>query len=353
MTPQSLVIQTNAIKFSPDNGEVELGAHKTGGRIRFYVRDHGTGIAPEFQDKVFAKFSQADSSATRSQGGTGLGLSICKTIVEKLGGEIGFESEEGKGSMFFFELDQAETQKPDSNPAQRTHVALVVEDDPNAATFLTVMLEDMGLEVQTKTELSEIESALNAVGFDLITLDLAVGEGQGPDILRRVADSSLNKKTPVIVVSGRSQTDVTTLNGLAIEVAGWLTKPINVSELKDRLTSAIQVKAANKPRILHVEDDTDIVEVVRTVMAGRAELVAANSLNDARHSLERDRDAIDLVLLDLALGDGRGEELLPDLKKNDGRCIPVVVFSANDLDRDVAADKVLAVLEKSRTSNEA
>lgn len=344
---------SNAIKFSPTNGEVELGAHRTGSRIRFFVRDHGTGISPQFQDKVFAKFSQADSSATRNEGGTGLGLSICKTIVEKLGGEIGFESEEGQGSTFFFELDEAEAGDNESAPVQRAHVALVIEDDPNAATFLKIMLEDMGLEVQTENKSHGVQTALDSIAFDLITLDLAVSDGLGPEILKLVAKSRLNKKAPVIVVSGRSQNDVTTLNGLAIEVAGWLTKPINVGDLKDRLTSALQVKASTKPRILHVEDDKDIVEVVRTVMAGRADLIAANSLSDARHSLERSRDAIDLVLLDLALGDGRGEELLPDLKKKDGRFIPVVVFSANDLERDATTDKILAVLEKSRTSNDA
>ncbi len=343
---------SNAIKFSPENGEVELGARRTGSRIRFTVRDHGIGIPLEFHDKIFGKFSQADSSATRSKGGTGLGLSICKSIVEKLGGEIGFDSEEGKGSTFYFELDEADQEASEPRATHSASRALIIEDDPNAATFLQVMLEDMGVDAQVKTEPDEIESMIQSTPLDLITLDLAVADGSGLDVLNRIAASPVNSGTPVIVVSGRNQTEVA-LNGIAIDVAGWLTKPINVTDLKDRLSCALKIKSTARPRILHVEDDKDIVEVVRTVMAGRADLIAANSLSAARASLETDREAIDLVLLDLALGDGRGEELLPDLKKTDGQCIPVVAFSANDLDRGTATDRVLAVLEKSRTSNEA
>jgi signal transduction histidine kinase len=75
-----------------------------GGRVRVEVRDHGPGIPAQFRDRIFQKFSQADSSDTRQKGGTGLGLAISKELIERMRGSVGFESEEGRGSCFYFEL---------------------------------------------------------------------------------------------------------------------------------------------------------------------------------------------------------------------------------------------------------
>ncbi|HWA12313.1 MAG TPA: PAS domain S-box protein [Burkholderiales bacterium] len=98
---------SNAAKFSPAGGKVEVSAARRGDGVRVQVRDHGSGIPADFQDKIFGKFSQADSSDTRRLGGTGLGLSIAKAIVEKHGGAIGFETAPGAGTTFHFDLPLA------------------------------------------------------------------------------------------------------------------------------------------------------------------------------------------------------------------------------------------------------
>jgi signal transduction histidine kinase len=98
---------SNAAKFSPAGGKVEVSAARRGDGVRVQVRDHGSGIPADFQDKIFGKFSQADSSDTRRLGGTGLGLSIAKAIVEKHGGTIGFETAPGAGTTFHFDLPLA------------------------------------------------------------------------------------------------------------------------------------------------------------------------------------------------------------------------------------------------------
>ena len=95
---------SNAAKFSPKGEKVEISVIRHNGKARVSVSDHGPGIPKEFQDAVFSKFTQADSSDTRQAGGTGLGLNISKTIIEKHDGSIGFDTEAGKGTTFYFEV---------------------------------------------------------------------------------------------------------------------------------------------------------------------------------------------------------------------------------------------------------
>jgi PAS domain S-box-containing protein len=96
---------SNAIKFSHPGQTVRLDAHYAEGRVRITVTDKGLGIAADFHDRIFNKFSQADATDTRQRGGTGLGLAICKELAENMDAELGFESEAGQGSRFWCLLD--------------------------------------------------------------------------------------------------------------------------------------------------------------------------------------------------------------------------------------------------------
>jgi signal transduction histidine kinase len=98
---------SNAIKFSPRDAEVQISAVDAGDRFRIAIRDHGPGISEEFRARIFGKFAQADTSDSRSKSGTGLGLSIVKEIVQRLGGEVGFENARDGGAIFFLELPRA------------------------------------------------------------------------------------------------------------------------------------------------------------------------------------------------------------------------------------------------------
>lgn len=92
---------SNAVKFSPAQGQVDIQVTTLGELVRIAVVDRGPGVSDEFRERIFQKFSQADSSDSRQRGGTGLGLAISKAFVERMQGTIGFESELGKGATFF------------------------------------------------------------------------------------------------------------------------------------------------------------------------------------------------------------------------------------------------------------
>jgi len=92
---------SNAAKFSPENSVIEVSTLLNKDEVCISIQDYGSGIPDDFRDKIFTKFSQADNSNIRQQGGTGLGLSICKSIINSMGGNIGYESKPGEGSRFY------------------------------------------------------------------------------------------------------------------------------------------------------------------------------------------------------------------------------------------------------------
>ena len=95
---------SNAAKFSPEGGAVEIALRDHGANVRVAVQDRGPGIPESFRTRIFGRFAQADSTATRQKGGTGLGLAICKRLIEMMHGKIGFEDRAGGGTTFWFEL---------------------------------------------------------------------------------------------------------------------------------------------------------------------------------------------------------------------------------------------------------
>ena len=113
----------NAIKYSPDGGRVEVGVEARDDEfVRFHVRDEGLGVPPEDQERIFEKFYRADPQMTRGVGGTGLGLYICKELIDRMGGTIWVESNDGKGSTFVFDLPTAEVMAHGENAARRLHL---------------------------------------------------------------------------------------------------------------------------------------------------------------------------------------------------------------------------------------
>ncbi len=98
-------LMSNAVKFSTEGGYVDISVHESDGFYRVEITDHGQGIPLEFRTRIFKKFAQADDVNTRRQGGSGLGLNITQNLIEKMGGEIGFDSTLGAGTTFWFTVE--------------------------------------------------------------------------------------------------------------------------------------------------------------------------------------------------------------------------------------------------------
>ena len=346
-------LMSNAAKFSPEGEPVVISLSQNNGGYRVSVADRGPGIPEDFRDKIFGKFHQADSSDTRQKGGTGLGLNITKAIVEQHGGSIGFETEIGKGTTFFFDLPELQERevvvKTGPTDGPQYHV-LICEDDGDIATLLQMMLTQDGYTTDIARNAADAERLLATTNYDAMTLDLGLPDKDGITLIRELRETPKTKDLPIIVISAKADAGAKELNGDAIGVIDWLEKPIDRDRLMEDLRRAITASPEGHAHVLHVEDDPDIRQIVASLIGDLAETTPAKTLSEAKSLLER--HAFDLVILDLMLPDGNGEEILSLLKKDNHKSTPVIVFSGQEISKSTVKS-IEAVLVKSKTTNEA
>jgi CheY-like chemotaxis protein len=203
---------SNAAKFSPPGGTVRISIDRETRGMRVTVSDNGPGIPAEFCARIFQKFAQADASDSRVKGGTGLGLSIAKTITEKLGGHIGFDTVPGKGTSFYIVLpihtsatSKAMIEEPTIVEVERgaalqrgeslPHV-LHVEDDQSLAAIVREAMSRNAI-VTSARSVATARQCLAAQRFDAVILDVALPDGSGIELLPIAAREG--ERAPVIV----------------------------------------------------------------------------------------------------------------------------------------------------------
>lgn len=315
---------SNAAKFSPVGGTVKIALGYHGAAIRIAVIDKGKGISPEFRDHVFEKFAQADASDSKQKGGTGLGLSITKSMVEKMAGTISFDSQEGLGTTFYVDFPEHEAVAPGNQTVKALGndgrpMVLVCENDRDVADLLGSMLEQGGYNSEIVTSASEAKERLRTRSYRALSLNIDLPDHNGVDLFHDLRADPATRDLPVIVVSAQATEGKRALNGSAIGVIDWLSKPID----RERLMSAVKLAVqGNEARILHIEDEFDIAHVVSEMLSPIATIENAHNLREARAKLAT--GSFDLILLDLVLPDGDGAEILSMLNDN----TPVVIFSA-------------------------
>ena len=251
---------SNAAKFSPRGGVVSVSVARRGEQVRVAVSDMGPGIPQEFRHRIFQKFAQADSSDTRQKGGTGLGLSISKAIVERMGGQIGFETRPGAGTTFYFNLPvpclEDAGVAAGAGPKARL---LVCEDEQDIATLLRMMLEQGGFAVDVARSAAEAKRLLAERSYDGMTLDLRLPDQHGISLIRELRSQERTRALPIVVVSVSASEGKKELNGDAFLVVDWIDKPIDHTRLIRAVQEAVRESPGRILRILHVEDDPDIV----------------------------------------------------------------------------------------------
>ncbi|MBS0409604.1 MAG: response regulator [Proteobacteria bacterium] len=246
-----LNLLTNAVKFTA-TGQITVTAGYDGGRLRVAVRDTGVGIPAELAGRLFQRFSQIDGSNSRQHGGSGLGLAICKGLVERMGGEIGVDSQTGVGSTFWFTVDapegEAEAEAPVaaaqspvgaagvSSPASEGALRLLVVDDVAVnRELVSIMLAPFDVRIVEAASGPAALDAASAAPFDLILMDLQMPgmDGMAAAAAIRAAPGP-NRATPIVALTANvlpSQVEACRKAGMDDHIG----KPIAPEELLGKI----------------------------------------------------------------------------------------------------------------------
>ena len=250
----------NAVKFT-ETGEVVLRVKSAESRegtevVRFVVTDTGIGIRPEQRERLFESFTQADASTTRTFGGTGLGLAICRQLAERMGGEIGVESEVGKGSSFWFTCLFEKAQQVPAVPGNgkaslRGLRVLLVDDNETNRVILEQNLKAWAMlpwaGARASEALTELARAAAAgEPYELAILDYHMPEMDGIELARAIrADPAIVGVRLVLLTSSAPRGDARIAQEGGIEA--FLTKPVRVSALYDCLATLLGRPASDAP----------------------------------------------------------------------------------------------------------
>jgi PAS domain S-box-containing protein len=238
---------SNASKFTPSGGKVEISVIENGGYVQIQVSDTGPGIEPDFLPHVFERFRQADGSTTRTHGGLGLGLAIVRHLVELHGGLIEVENRtSGSGATFRIRLPlpsgelrlkaRASTSPPESSQPEGADLEdlriLVVEDERDALDLIAMELINHGANVKGVASAGEALALLSEEQFDLLISDIGMLETDGYTLIKevRMQEDEEDRSIPAIALTAYARTQ----DRMRAIMAGYnahIAKPVEAGEL--------------------------------------------------------------------------------------------------------------------------
>jgi PAS domain S-box-containing protein len=276
----------NAVKFT-DQGQIRIEAREVGdgqaALLEFSVSDSGIGIAEGDQALLFQPFSQADSSITRRYGGSGLGLSLVATLARLMGGEVGVDSEVGRGSRFWFRIraERVAANRPvpplpdaGARSGAATHLSgrvLVVEDDPGNQKVIEIMLRKLGLDTVVAADGQHALDALaGGEAADLILMDVQMPRLDGyraTEAIRRREEETGAPRRPIIALTANAfEEDRRRCLGVGMDDV--LTKPIFLADLQIALRLWLPDTARARvtpPAAMAVATTPDVPRITQTL----------------------------------------------------------------------------------------
>ncbi len=361
----------NAVKFT-EEGEVEVGiaveeALPDGVCLCLWVRDTGIGIAPEKQARIFDSFSQVDSSTSRRFGGSGLGLAISQQLVELMGGRIWVESEEGKGSTFYWTvrlgLGTPETKRTELVSLRGLKV-LVVDDHATNRRILEEILKSWAMEVELVESGSAAIEALEAASqpCDVVLMDLMMPGMDGLETVARIRENAAFAHVPVLLLSSADRAEYSA-QVRSLGIARSLIKPVKQSDLLEAIGAALEAAPPVETHGLSrrgevLGDEPVVVESRRILLAEDGAInqqVAVRLLEERGHSVvvvnngcaaveQVAAQPFDVVLMDVQMPDMDGLEATAAIRQAEvhtGGHIPIIAMTAHamkgDRDRFLAA----------------
>jgi len=370
----------NAIKFT-ESGEVMLQAfleqeRDQSVRIRFEVTDTGIGIAEEVQSKLFAPFTQADSSTTRKYGGTGLGLSISKQLVELMGGKVGLRSQAGQGSTFWC---TAEFLKQTLSVQSITPAAdlsgrrmLIVDDNESNRTLLHHLATGWGMTADQAEDaaaaLSCVERAARTqVPYDVAILDMLMPGKDGLQLAKELKAHPDGSRMRLVILTSLIQPGHAELARQAGFTA-YLTKPVRHDQLQGCLRAVLGLTTAMteghvgsdhgsspvaalitrhtllenrpKPRVLVAEDN--VVNQKLTVRMLERLGYQPDVVSNGREALSAlERSKYEAIVMDCQMPEMDGYEATRRIRQEEQRAdmpdkphIPIIALTANAMQGD-------------------
>ena len=244
---------TNAVKFTPQDGNVQIKLEQTNDVVNIVITDTGQGISPEFLPFVFDRFRQADSSSTRSHDGLGLGLAIVRHLAELHGGAVKATSEgKGKGATFILTLPLSVIENPkietiqeetNGQKAEQSFNAslegirvLIVDDDVDTCEMLNFALNQRGAETQSSNSVEEAFAALDQWQPNVLLTDINMPGEDGYTLISRLRALTPETKAniPVIALTAMARPEDSE-NALSSGFQLHLAKPIDIQELAEAI----------------------------------------------------------------------------------------------------------------------
>ena len=233
-----LNLMSNAVKFTPDGGQVTVAASRGDGRLQVQVTDTGPGIATDDRERIFESFQQG-GRGIRSEEGTGLGLTLSRRLVALMDGELWLDTEVGRGSTFGFWVPAAPADDEQTEVGQQVDrgsqpLVALVEDDAMALDLLTLHLQGAGFQVVSARDGAAGLALVRRLSPDAVVLDIRLPGLDGWEVLDRLTADPDTAATPVVVVSVVDERQ----RGMASGAVAYLVKPVSRDDLLGALAGA-------------------------------------------------------------------------------------------------------------------